>query len=77
MERATIFEAKRNTDNGKNCTFISQKLFDIDSSDEEDIVGEALDFDHPLEDVACLCVMERAKHKAVFKRKGELLEQQR
>ena len=87
MNLTTIFEAKRKTDNGANCTFITNKLFDVDDEDDDEefknfveegskIEEDKVDCTHQ-EPAICMHALQKVKAKAAFARKQKLLAQER
>jgi len=83
----TIFEAKRKTDNGANCTFITNKLFDIDDEDDDEIYKNFVEEGSKIEEdkvgcthhenTICMHALQKVKAKAAFTRKQKLLAQER
>lgn len=87
MNLTTIFEAKRQTDNEASCTFITNKLFDVDDEDDDQEFKNFVEEGSKIEDdkvvcahhepTVCVHALQKAKAKAAFARKQKLLAQER
>ena len=87
MNLTTIFDTKRKTDNGANCTFITNKLFDIEDQDDDEEFKNFVEEGSKIEEVKvgsshheptmCMHALQKVKAKAASTRKQKLLAQER